>query len=200
MLLKLFALMVEPVRAMWWDRAETLRRVSRYDIRTFDGVVGTHLRQLCGEGCARLWLDLWVVSQIWLDSDSNESSQSQVSRENQGYESSQSRITLNYAESNYESELSQLDTADLSQSWVTYYSEDCHIWRHFVIQILVLYLSIAEHPTMSHFAPPTFSGKAPSMHMHGCLWAIRLGFTDRVSDRTCPLQTKITTNTTAIFT
>ena len=39
-------------------------------------------------------LDSWVVSQIWLDSDSSESSQSRVGRENQGYESSQSRITL----------------------------------------------------------------------------------------------------------
>ena len=42
----------------------------------------------------RVVLDSWVVSQIWLDSDSNESSQSRVGRENQGYESSQSRITL----------------------------------------------------------------------------------------------------------
>ena len=41
---------------------------------------------------ARVMLDSWVVSQIWLDSDSNESSQSWVGRENQGYESSQSRI------------------------------------------------------------------------------------------------------------
>ena len=39
-------------------------------------------------------LDSWVVSQIWLDSDSNEWSQSRVGRENQGYEPSQSRITL----------------------------------------------------------------------------------------------------------
>ena len=31
-------------------------------------------------------LDSWVVSQILLDSDSNESSQSGVGRENQGYE------------------------------------------------------------------------------------------------------------------
>ena len=43
---------------------------------------------------ARVVLDSWVVSQIWLDSDSNESSQSRVGRENQGYESSQSRVTL----------------------------------------------------------------------------------------------------------
>ena len=33
-------------------------------------------------------LEPWVVSQIWLDSDSNESSQSWVGRENQWYESS----------------------------------------------------------------------------------------------------------------
>ena len=43
---------------------------------------------------ARVVLDSWVVSQIWLDSDSNESSQSWVGQQNQGYESSQSRITL----------------------------------------------------------------------------------------------------------
>ena len=42
----------------------------------------------------RVVLDSWVMSQIWLDSDSNESSQSRVGRENQGYESSQSRVTL----------------------------------------------------------------------------------------------------------
>ena len=42
----------------------------------------------------RVVLDSWVVSQIWLDSDSNESSQSRVGSENQGYESSQSRVTL----------------------------------------------------------------------------------------------------------
>ena len=42
----------------------------------------------------RVVLDSWVVSQIWLDSNSNESSWSWVSRENQGYETSQSRITL----------------------------------------------------------------------------------------------------------
>ena len=43
---------------------------------------------------SRVVLDSWVVSQILLDSDSNESSQSWVSYENQGYESSQSWITL----------------------------------------------------------------------------------------------------------
>ena len=43
---------------------------------------------------SRVLLDSWVVSQIWLDSDSNESSQSWVSYENQGYESSQSWVTL----------------------------------------------------------------------------------------------------------
>ena len=47
-----------------------------------------------GSSLSRVVLDSWVVSQIWLDSDSNESSQSRVGRENQGYESSQSRITL----------------------------------------------------------------------------------------------------------
>ena len=80
---------------------------------------------------ARVVLDSWVVSQIWLDSDSNESSQSRVGRENEGYESSQSRITLIDRHlsqsritliviwvrveshwSSFESELSQLDTAE----------------------------------------------------------------------------------------
>ena len=46
-----------------------------------------------GHGVAsRVVLDWWVVSQIWLDSDSNESSQSWFERENQEYESSQSRL------------------------------------------------------------------------------------------------------------
>ena len=43
---------------------------------------------------SRVVLDSWVVSQIWLDSDSTELSQSWVGRENPGYESSQSRIML----------------------------------------------------------------------------------------------------------
>ena len=46
---------------------------------------------------------------IWLDSDSNESSQSWVGHENQGYESSQSRITWSSFDS--ELKLTAVDTA-----------------------------------------------------------------------------------------
>ena len=62
-------------------------------------------------------LDSWVVSQIWLDSDSNESSQSRVGRENQGYESSQSRVMLIVIWVRVES-----TGYCLSQSWVNYFS------------------------------------------------------------------------------
>ena len=63
-------------------------------------------------------LDSWVVSQIWLDSDSNELSQSRVGRENPGYESSQSRITLIVIWVRVES-----TGYCLSQSWVTDFSK-----------------------------------------------------------------------------
>ena len=65
----------------------------------------------------RVVLDSWVVSQIWLDSDSNESSQSRVGRENQGYESSQSRVTLIVIWVRVES-----TGYCLSQSWVNDFS------------------------------------------------------------------------------
>ena len=68
---------------------------------------------------ARIVLDSWVVSQIWLDSESNESSQSRVGRENQGYELSQSRITLIVSWVRVES-----SGYGLSQSLVTYFSEE----------------------------------------------------------------------------
>ena len=51
------------------------------------GELVTLTNKACRQGCARL------MSRE-LNSDSNESSQSRVGRENQGYESSQSRITL----------------------------------------------------------------------------------------------------------
>ena len=65
----------------------------------------------------RFVLDSWVVSQIWLDSDSNESSQSRVGRENQEYESSQSRVTLIVIWVRVES-----TRYCLSQSWVNDFS------------------------------------------------------------------------------
>ena len=65
----------------------------------------------------RVVLDSWVVSQIWLDSDSNESSQSRVGRENPGYESSQSRVTLIVIWVRVES-----TRYCLSQSWVNDFS------------------------------------------------------------------------------
>ena len=55
----------------------------------------------------RVVLDSWVVSQIWLDSDSNESSQSWVGRESEDM----SRVRVESCWSSFESELSQLDTA-----------------------------------------------------------------------------------------
>ena len=67
---------------------------------------------------SRVVPDSWVLSQIWLDSDSNESSQSRVGRENQGYESSQSRITLIVIWVRVES-----TGYCLSQSWVTDFSK-----------------------------------------------------------------------------
>ena len=66
----------------------------------------------------RVVLDSWVVSQIWLDSDSNESNQSRVGRENPGYESSQSRITLIVMWVRIES-----TGYCLSRSWVTDFSK-----------------------------------------------------------------------------
>ena len=64
------------------------------------------------QGCA--WLSR-VVSQFWLDSDLNESSQSWVGRENQGYELSQSRITPIVIWVTVES-----TGYRLSQSWMAY--------------------------------------------------------------------------------
>ena len=71
---------------------------------------------------ARVVLDSWVVSQIWLDSDSNESSQSRVGRENQGYESSQSRVTLIVIWVRVES-----TGYCLSQTWVNDWGENVKI-------------------------------------------------------------------------
>ena len=65
----------------------------------------------------RVVLDSWDVSQIWLDSDSNESSQSRVGRENPGYKSSQSRVTLIAIWVRVESTRYRL-----SQSWVNVFS------------------------------------------------------------------------------
>ena len=67
----------------------------------------------------RVVLDSWLVSQIWIDSDSNESSQSWVGRENEEYESSQSRISLIVIWARVES-----TGYCLRQSWVTDFSED----------------------------------------------------------------------------
>ena len=66
----------------------------------------------------RVVLDSWVASLIRLNSDSNESNQSWVGRENEEYESSQIRITLvviwvRVVSTGY----------CLSQSWVTDFSE-----------------------------------------------------------------------------
>ena len=66
----------------------------------------------------RAVLDSCVMSQMWLDSDPNESSQSWVGRENQGYESSQSRITLIVTRVRVES-----TGYCWSQSWVSGSSE-----------------------------------------------------------------------------
>ena len=89
----------------------------------------------------RVVLDLWVVSQIWLDSDSNESSQSRVGRENQGYESSQSRITLFVIWVRVES-----TGYCLSQSWVTDFSEEKCRDLAFICNLTEPYSYIRPHP------------------------------------------------------
>ena len=54
-----------------------------------------NVRNEClGKVTNRVVLDLWVMSQIWLDSDSNELSRVESVVKNQGLESSQSRVTL----------------------------------------------------------------------------------------------------------
>ena len=58
---------------------------------------------------SRVVLDSWVVSQIWLDSDSNESSQSRVGRENEGYVWVESES--NHADRHLSQSWGQLDTA-----------------------------------------------------------------------------------------
>ena len=75
-------------------------------------------RSAFGLARTRVVLDSWVVSQIWLDCDSNESSQSRVGRENPGCESSQSRITLIVIWVSVES-----TGYCLSQSWATDFSK-----------------------------------------------------------------------------
>ena len=90
----------------------------------------------------RVVLDSWVVSQIWLDSDSNESSQSRVGRENQGYESSQSRVTLIVIWVRVES-----TGYCLSQSWVNDFSRRKR-------QDLAVICNFAEkEPTYSYIRP-----------------------------------------------
>ena len=92
----------------------------------------------------RVVLDSWVVSQIWLDSDSNESSQSRVGRENEGYESSQSRITLIVIWVRVES-----TGYCLSQSWVTDFSK-----RNVKILQLSVTLQIKNQPTATFDRTP----------------------------------------------
>ena len=87
--------------------------------------------------------DSWVVSQIWIDSDSNESSHSRVGRENQGYES---RVSSRW--SPFESELSELDTIESKLShWL--------FWRE---TVKILHLSTAlqskNQPTVTIEPPP----------------------------------------------
>ena len=87
-------------------------------------------------------LDSWVVNQIWLDSDSNESSQSRVGSENPGYESSQSRIILIVIWVRVES-----TGYCLSQSWVTDFSK----WKR---QNLAIICNVTEkEPTYSYIRP-----------------------------------------------
>ena len=87
--------------------------------------------------------DSWVVSQIWIDSDSNESSYSRDGRENQGYESRVSSLW-----SPFESELSELDTIESKLShWLS--------WRE---TVKVLHLSTVlqrkNQPTVTIQPPP----------------------------------------------
>ena len=90
----------------------------------------------------RVVLDSWVVSQIWLNSDSNESSQSRVGRENQGYESSQSRVTLIVIWVRVES-----TGYCLSQSWVNYFS------RRKRQDLAVICNFTGKEPTYSYIRP-----------------------------------------------
>ena len=86
--------------------------------------------------------DSWVVSQIWLDSDSNESSQSRVGRENEGYESSQSRVTQIVIWVRVES-----TGYCLSQSWVSDFSRRKR-------QDLAIICNLTEkEPTYSYIRP-----------------------------------------------
>ena len=87
-------------------------------------------------------LDSWVVSQIWLDSDSNESSQSRVGRENQGYESSQSRVTLIVIWVRVES-----TGYCLSQNWVTDFSKKKRQG------LAIIYNFTEKEPTHSYIRP-----------------------------------------------
>ena len=90
----------------------------------------------------RVVLDSWVVSQIWLNSDSNESSQSRVGRENQGYESSQSRITLMVISVRVESTGYLLLESKLSH-WF--------FWRE---NVEILHLSVTLQSPTATFDPP----------------------------------------------
>ena len=93
----------------------------------------------------RVVLDSWVVSQIWLDSDSNESSQSWVSYENQGYESSQSWVTLIVIWVRVES-----TGYCLSQSCITDFSEE----KTFKIWHLLVALQGKNQPTATFDRTP----------------------------------------------
>ena len=90
----------------------------------------------------RVVLDSWVVSQIWLDSDWNESCQSRVGRENQGYESSQSWVTLIVIWVRVES-----TRYCLSQSWVNDFS------RRKRQDLAVICNFTGKEPTYSYIRP-----------------------------------------------
>ena len=70
---------------MCWLLVASKRRAAALTVLRFEVC---HCDVCCWAVTARVVLDSWVVSQIWLDSDSNESSQSRVGREIPGYESS----------------------------------------------------------------------------------------------------------------
>ena len=109
-------------------------------------------------------LDSWVVSQIWLNSDSNESSQSRLGRQNQGYESSQSRITLIVIWVRVES-----TGYCLSQSWGTYFLKR---------NVKILHLSVVLHgkkePTYDYIRqhPPPPPGQQLSAKLGKMWWVV----------------------------
>ena len=93
-------------------------------------------RERRGRPLVRVVLDSWVVNQIWLDSDSNESSQSWVDRENQGTQPNPTQRV--------ESESNHADR-HLSQSWVNLLLLESKLSRWFVWRenVKILYLSLA---------------------------------------------------------